>query len=72
MAAYKGWVYLEDEIPSIGSGLRLVEGQVGRKWVWLKASAPKVSADSRRRSRIHISVWRKILRRTEKRGVPWK
>ena len=69
MADYKGWVHLEDELPRIGSGLRLVEGQVGRKWVRLRSATSPTTTD---RSRIHISIWRKILRRTEKRGIPWK
>jgi hypothetical protein len=69
MAAYKGWVYLEDEMPRIGSGLRLVEGEVGRKWVRLRSATSPTPSD---RSRIHISIWRKIIRRTEKRGIPWK
>lgn len=29
------WLWLEDEVPQVGSGLRLVRVTIGRKWVRL-------------------------------------
>jgi hypothetical protein len=37
VADFKGWVYLEDEMPRIGSGARLVTAKVGWKWVRAKS-----------------------------------
>lgn len=30
------WLWLQDEIPKLGSGVRLVHAKVGYKWVYIK------------------------------------
>jgi hypothetical protein len=68
VADFKGWVYLEDEMPRIGSGARLVTAKVGWKWVRAKSVTYPVPQTY---TRIHLSKWKNVLRRTEKRGIPW-
>lgn len=51
------FIYLEDECPALGAGWRLVEAQIGYKWVFVK------EPHAQRRSRLKRSVWDKISRR---------
>jgi hypothetical protein len=68
MADFKGWVYLEDEMPRIGSGARLVTAKVGWKWVRVKSVTYLMPQTY---TRISLSKWKNVIRRTEKRGIPW-
>lgn len=45
-------VYLQGEATRIGSGWRIVEAVIARKWVWLKAGG--------RRTKITKEVWDSI------------
>ena len=68
MPRFKGWVFLENELPYIGSGARLVEAKVGWKWVRAKSATYPIPQNY---SRISLTKWKTILRRTVKRGIPW-
>lgn len=50
-------VYFEDEAPSIGSGWRLIEAQIGYKWVYVK------ELNAKRRSKLKRKTWDQIARR---------
>lgn len=53
----KAWMHFHDEgQPIIGSGRRLVEFKVGRKWVY----AREVNAVSSYRKRFTVNAWKAI------------
>lgn len=47
-------VHLMNEVPALGQGLRTVEVQLGRKWVYLRGRL------SRRKYRIRTKVWESL------------
>jgi hypothetical protein len=51
-------VHLADEAPRIGAGWRIVEVEVGRKWVRLKDG-------SGQRGKIPVARWRQLERTAE-------
>jgi hypothetical protein len=51
------FVYFEDQAPSIGAGWRVVDADIGYKWVHVKEPHAK------RRSKIKRAVWDKITER---------
>jgi hypothetical protein len=48
-------VYITDQCPRIGCGVRLVEVKIGRKWVYLTSITDKV------KQRISMKKWNQIL-----------
>lgn len=48
-------VHLNDEIPRVGSGERLVEADVGRKWVRVRRHSR--FADTAHSSRLGVNAW---------------
>ena len=46
-------VHLNDEIPLVGAGQRLVEAQVGHKWVYVRRHPARIN----RKSRIRRALW---------------
>jgi len=56
-----GWdrrkVHLEDEMPALGCGVRLVDFKVGRKWVYVRTPYDWAG----RSSKVPLAAWNKIL-----------
>jgi len=64
MAKFRRWIHVSGELSNMGDGLRLVDADIGWKWVRVK----ETHGESLRR-RIRRAKWNDIVRRTDKRGV---
>lgn len=49
-------VHLQDEIPGIGQGERLVEAQVGRKWAYVRRHPVRMN----RKHRVRLATWQAL------------
>ena len=62
-------IFLYDEAPRIGSGLRIVYVKEGRKWAHLVSQSGDPATSDKIRSKLRLQTWKKILDRSKKRGV---
>jgi len=51
-------VTLQDQMPRIGSGARIVRARVGRKWVRVTDNHP--NPNHRSRQRVHVRTWNNL------------
>ena len=60
MRSERHWIYLEDEMPRIGSGMRYIEVKLGRKW----AHVSSVN-DNTKRQRVRLSTYQALSKGTK-------
>ena len=58
MRSERHWIYLEDEMPRIGSGMRYVEVKLGRKWAHISSVN-----DNTKRQRVSLSTYQTLMLR---------